>query len=229
VHRIGRVGRAGREGVAITLAEPKEQRLLTNIERLTKQKISVEKVPTVADLRARQIEITVATLRDALQRDDLAEFDGVLDALADEHDLRAIALAAVRLVHEASGATVDEKEIPDASHRLERADRTARDRGGAKPGGTGTGTKGAPGRDRGDLSPARIYVGAGRKDNVRAGDLVGAIANESNLSGRDIGPIKVAEHFSIVGVPEWAVDDVIAALQRTTVKGKKATVRRYSE
>jgi ATP-dependent RNA helicase DeaD len=54
VHRIGRVGRAGREGVAITLAEPREQRLLGNIERLTKRKIAIEKVPTVADLRARR-------------------------------------------------------------------------------------------------------------------------------------------------------------------------------
>jgi ATP-dependent RNA helicase DeaD len=58
VHRIGRVGRAGREGVAITLAEPREHRMLKNIERLTKQKIAIEKVPTVADLRTRRMEVT---------------------------------------------------------------------------------------------------------------------------------------------------------------------------
>ena len=66
VHRIGRVGRAGRQGVAITLAEPREQRLLFNIEKLTKQKIAIERVPTVADLRARQIEQTVSAVREAL-------------------------------------------------------------------------------------------------------------------------------------------------------------------
>ena len=60
VHRIGRVGRAGREGVAITMAEPREKRQLANIERLTKQKITIEQVPSVADLRARQLELTVA-------------------------------------------------------------------------------------------------------------------------------------------------------------------------
>src|SRR5204863_3600660 len=59
VHRIGRVGRAGRQGVAITLAEPREHRLLKNIEQLTRQKIAVEKVPTVADLRARRMELTL--------------------------------------------------------------------------------------------------------------------------------------------------------------------------
>ena len=63
VHRIGRVGRAGRQGVAITLAEPREQRLLFNIEKLTKQKIAIERVPTVADLRARQIESVTAVSR----------------------------------------------------------------------------------------------------------------------------------------------------------------------
>jgi ATP-dependent RNA helicase DeaD len=63
VHRIGRTGRAGREGVAITLAEPREHRMLRNIEHLTRQKIAVERVPTIVDLRARRLELTRAALR----------------------------------------------------------------------------------------------------------------------------------------------------------------------
>ena len=70
VHRIGRVGRAGREGVAITLAEPREHRMLKTIERVTKQRILIEKVPTVADLRARRLELTRAALRESLVADD---------------------------------------------------------------------------------------------------------------------------------------------------------------
>ncbi len=72
----------------------------------------------------------------------------------------------------------------------------------------------------------RIFIGAGRGDRVRPQDLVGAIANESNLSGRDIGGIEITERFSLVEVPEPVVDEVISALRRTTIKGKKATVRR---
>ena len=217
VHRIGRVGRAGREGVAITLAEPREQRLLANIERLTKQKIAVERVPSVADLRARQIELTLGTLRTALEADDLQNYDDVVDTLAQQFDLRQIALAAVKLTHEASGAVVDEKEIPDASQRTERPAK-ARTDDRAKP---------VRGKDNGET--ARVYIGVGRKDGIRPGDLVGAIANETNLSGREIGPIKLAEHFAIVGVPEWSTDAVIDAMKRTTLKGKKATVRRYTD
>ena len=95
VHRIGRVGRAGREGVAITLAEPRERRLLQNIERLTKQKITIEKVPTVADLRIRQLELTINQIRESLSSPDLEDYNTVLHALAGEDSDRNIALAAI--------------------------------------------------------------------------------------------------------------------------------------
>ena len=71
VHRIGRTGRAGREGTAITLAEPREQRLLRSIESFTKQKIEIATVPTVADLRARRLELTRASLRERLLAGEL--------------------------------------------------------------------------------------------------------------------------------------------------------------
>ena len=245
VHRIGRVGRAGREGTAITLAEPKEQRQLANIERLTKQKISFEKVPSVADLRARQIEITIGTIREAID-DDLERYAGVLDALVDPTELRTVALAAIKLAHAATGATVDEREIPDALSRLERPQSpkfgkpqskfvrdSNRDTGRDKGRDTGRDSNRTFSRDTGarpDIADvATIYVGLGRADGVRAGDLVGAIANESNLSGREIGPIKISEKFSVVGVPAQAAQQVIAALSSTTIKGKRVKARPFVE
>jgi ATP-dependent RNA helicase DeaD len=225
VHRIGRVGRAGREGVAITLAEPREQRLLGNIERLTKQQITIEKIPTVADLRARQMQLTLGTLRDALLTGDVDQFGPVVDALADEFELRDVALAAVKLAHEALGNVADDQEIPDPRERIERPDRS---KGPARPGRA----ERAERRERdepGTGETGRIYIGLGHAARVNPGDLVGCIANETNLTGKQIGPIKVAERFSIVGVPMAAVDDVIAALKRTTIKGKKVTARRYVE
>jgi ATP-dependent RNA helicase DeaD len=72
----------------------------------------------------------------------------------------------------------------------------------------------------------RLFVSAGRSAGIRPQDLVGAIAGESSLSGRDIGSIEIADRFSLVEVPESAANDVIAALRGSTIKGKKATVRR---
>jgi ATP-dependent RNA helicase DeaD len=232
VHRIGRVGRAGRQGVAITLAEPREQRLLFNIEKLTKQKIAIERVPTVADLRARQIEQTVTAVREALASDDLDDYNDVLNALAGDHNMRTIALAAVKLAHEAGGATVDEAEIPDFSHKVDRGPRADRPDRGGRP-GERPGSKGprsaSPNHRGGTVGTAFIYVGLGRKVGIRPGDLVGLIANESNLSGREIGPIKITEQFSIVGVPEARVDDVIGSLKGTLLKGKRPNARRYTD
>ncbi|MCW2948705.1 MAG: ATP-independent helicase [Actinoallomurus sp.] len=216
VHRIGRVGRAGREGVAITLAEPREHRMLKAIERATKQRIPVEKVPTIADLRARRLELTRATLQESLLGDDLEHFRAVVEPLAEEFDVMEVALAAVKLAYESSGAATDEEEIPEVA---QRTGREGRDRGEA----TGR-------RDRRGRAPAqgmtRLFFGVGRSGGIRPQDLVGAIAGESHLSGRDIGAIEIADRFSLVEVPESAADEVIRALRRSTIKGRKATVRR---
>jgi ATP-dependent RNA helicase DeaD len=231
VHRIGRVGRAGREGVAITLAEPRERRGLENIERLTKQKFEIAKVPTVSDLRERQIELTVAAVREALGAVDLEDFNTVLHALAGEDSDRNIALAAIKLVHESRGATIDELEIPDASDRLrgkpsdgkKQFDKKAPRNAGEKD------RSGKKGQRSGGAGTAFVHVSLGRKAGVRPGDLVGAIANETGLVGREIGPIRISEAYSVVGVPEASVEHVIDTMQSTTMRGKRARVRRFVE
>ena len=214
-HRIGRVGRAGREGVAITLAEPREHRMLKTIERVTKQKITIEKLPTVADLRARRLELTRSAIEESLVEGvDLERYRVVVDALTDEHDVVEIALAAIKLAHEAAGSPdEDEEEIPEVKPRGPERER----------GGTHSGRP--AGRER-DPRASRVFVGAGRTMGVRPSDLVGAITGESSVSGREIGAIEVSDRFSLIEVPEARIDEVIAALRGSTIKGKKATVRR---
>ncbi|MBA2497680.1 MAG: DEAD/DEAH box helicase, partial [Acidimicrobiia bacterium] len=153
VHRIGRVGRAGREGVAITLAEPREHRMLQTIERVTGQRIVIEQLPTVADLRARRLELTRASLREALLDGGLDPFRAVVEPLADEFDVVEVALAAVKLAHQAGGGAVDDdEEIPVATPSAGAS--------GARHGGGG-----APGGRRGGGGPSaggtRLWVGAG--------------------------------------------------------------------
>jgi ATP-dependent RNA helicase DeaD len=225
VHRIGRVGRAGREGTAITLAEPRQHRLIKTIERATKQPITIEKLPTLANLRARRLELMRTTLRESLLKDDdLDAFRSVVGPLDAEFDPYEVALAAVKLAHEASGTPREEEEIPAVE--LPPAD-DRRDGRKAKP----RDQRPAAGRDqrRGRRAPGgttRLFVSTGRSAGVRPQDLVGAITGESNLSGRDIGAIEIADRFSLVEVPESAADDVVAALRRTSIKGRSATVRR---
>jgi ATP-dependent RNA helicase DeaD len=224
VHRIGRVGRAGREGVAITLAEPREHRLVGAIERSIGARLVRETVPTVADLHARRLELTRASLREALLAGDNDRFRVVVESLSDEFDVVDIALAAVRMAHEASGGDVDDDvDIPAAREPRDARSSAARD---ATTRGRG------PAAGRAAASSTRlsdgvtIFVGAGRESRVRPNDLVGAIANESSLRGRDIGAIEIFEKFSLVQVPAASADEVIAALRRTTLRGRRPTVRR---
>jgi ATP-dependent RNA helicase DeaD len=218
VHRIGRTGRAGRGGTAITLAEPREHRLLRSIEAMTKQKIEVATVPTVADLRAKRLDITRAALRERILAGGLDGTRVVVEALAAEFDIVDIAAAAVQLAHTAVAGEGDDHEIPavttSSEHRPMRRE--------PRP------LKSARGRsDHGaERSLARIFVGAGRRAGVRPGDLVGAITGEAGIESRSIGAIEIADGFSLVEVPEEMADEIIAALRATTIRGLKPAVRR---
>jgi ATP-dependent RNA helicase DeaD len=231
VHRIGRVGRAGREGVAITLLEPRERWTLKTIERETGQRIAMQKVPTVADLRARRLELTRAALHESILEDDLERFRVVVETLTDEFDLADVALAAVKLAHEAAGggdSATDEEEIPEVKAPSPARRPTSRGADGPRSGGPRNGSRAVDGRGQGGAAAGvgRIFVAAGRSAGIRPQDLVGAITGETSLSGRQIGAIQIADRFSLVEIPEAAVDDVVAALRRTTLKGRKVAARR---
>jgi ATP-dependent RNA helicase DeaD len=204
VHRIGRTGRAGREGTAITLLDPREHRHLRTIENVTKQKIEVCPIPTVADLRAKRLELTRASLRERILQGDLDDVRVVIESLAEEFDVVDVAAAAVKLAHAAVTGDEHAAEIPAAPRRDAKPPR-------------------AP-RDGGDLT--RIFIGAGRQAGIRPGDLVGAIANEAGIAARELGAIQIAERFSLVEVPPDRADDIVAAMRKAKLRGQKVEVRR---
>ena len=219
VHRIGRVGRAGKEGVAITLVEPREHSLLRNIERLTKQKIDVGPLPTVADLRARRLELTRASVRESILEGELDQFRVVVESLSDEFDLFDIALGAVKMGHEATvtGPEGDEEEIPAAHPVRDKPYGSA----SKKSAGAGGGKK-----DKRTLaSVTRIFIGLGRASGVRPKDLVGAITGEAGIRGNQIGGIQISERFALVEVESDVSDHVMHTLRKGTIKGKKVKVR----
>jgi ATP-dependent RNA helicase DeaD len=236
VHRIGRTGRAGREGTAITLVEPREHRMLRNIEAATHTKLEIAHLPTVADLRERRTEILRANLREALLGDGFERFRGVVEPLTDEFDLVDIALAAVSLIEGAGAPNEDDVELsspPLVAGPPSRTGRPIPPRGGSRDGpgspGPRRGGPAPPGPDRGGPTGGgpwvRLFVGGGRRVGLRPGDLVGAITNEAHVPGSAVGAIQINEGFSLVDVHESVAEAVVSALRAATIRGRRLQVR----
>ncbi|HLI28950.1 MAG TPA: DEAD/DEAH box helicase [Chloroflexota bacterium] len=198
VHRIGRTGRAGRKGEAITLVTPRERRALHLIERLTKGKLKPARLPTAADVAARRREALKETLRTMVAAGDLEPYLLVVEELAAEHDVAEIAAAALKLTGEletrGNGAATPEP----APREVFPEDGLS-----AEPGMT------------------KLFLSLGRADGLRPNDIVGAIANEAGLPGKAIGAIDLYDRFSLVQVPKKDAHRVLAALQRTTLRGRR--------
>ncbi len=235
VHRIGRTGRAGREGVAITMVEPREHRLLANIERAAKVRLQVSQVPTVADLRERRLELLRANLREALLEDGRDRLRPVIEPLLEEFDVLDVALAAIGLAESAGrgDGQAEEREIAPAS-LFDRPERGPGKAAGPNKVHTGPpGLRRPPRRGPGVRSPrdgqhgpwTTLFVAAGRRAGMRPGDLVGAITGEAGVTGASVGAIQIADSHSLVEVPEAQAQDIARALSTATIKGRKVNVR----
>ncbi len=231
VHRIGRTGRAGKEGVAISFLDPRETRLLGNVERQIKKKVPLEQVPTRAMLDARRAETVANQVKAALADPRATEFVALANQAAEGSSLETVAGVAMMLLHqklfpahESDSAEFGKVDTRSKGPRSERSDRPERGERFERGGGDR-----APRGDRAERSGPRpgmtaLTLSLGNRAGVRPQDLVGAIANEANLPSRDISGIRVDEFTSRVEVPSSAVERVTEALHATKIRGRKVKV-----
>ena len=231
VHRIGRTGRAGKEGVAISFLDPRETRLLGNVERQIKKKVPLEQVPTRAMLDARRAETVANQVKAALADPRATEFVALANQAAEGSSLETVAGVAMMLLHqklfpahESDSAEFGKVDTRSKGPRSERSDRPERGERFERGGGDR-----APRGDRAERSGPRpgmtaLTLSLGNRAGVRPQDLVGAIANEANLPSRDISGIRVDEFTSRVEVPSSAVERVIEAMHATKIRGRKVKV-----
>jgi ATP-dependent RNA helicase DeaD len=234
VHRIGRTGRAGREGAAITILDPREQHLLRTIEQYTNARVTVLPIPSVADLHAKQLDRVQAAVELVLRDGPLDAFKQLVERLS-SHPPAEIAAAALKLLVRAQGGERQEMEIPAIPVRPPEFGRPIREtrhsgsRGHGGSSGVGHPPAGRSPHSRRTVEMARLYVGVGREAGIRPGDLVGAIANEATLNSNVIGNIEINHRFSIVDVPVSLASGIIEVLGRARIKGRRVPVRLFRD
>lgn len=213
VHRIGRTGRAGREGIAISLVTPREKRLLQEIQRTTGAPIQRMRLPSLGDVMSRRRERFKDTLREALAENGLAPYLSLAEEMGEEYSPTDLAAAAFKLL-----LNVEEPEGTDplAAEPEERYNRDRDDRPAPKR--RRDGDRGTPERGM-----TRLHVNVGREEGVRPGDIVGAIANEADIPGRSIGAIEIYDHFTLVDVPTKESKRVMQALKDTRIRNQRVT------
>ena len=226
VHRIGRTGRAGREGAAITILDPREQRLLRTIEQHTKARVTVLPIPSVADLRAKQLDRVQAAVEQVLRDGPLDAFKHLVERLS-AYPQAEVAAAALKLLVRAQGGERQEQEIPVRPPEFGRPIPEARRSDGRGHGGSSG--VGRPQQGKRTVEMSRVYIGAGREAGLRPGDLVGAIANEARVNSNIIGAIEIEQRFSIVDVPAAMASGIIEVLGRARIKGHRVPVRLFRD
>jgi ATP-dependent RNA helicase DeaD len=215
IHRIGRTGRAGRKGEAILFVAPRERRMLSVIERATRQKIERLELPTTETVNNKRIADFKQKITDTLALGELAFMQNLVEQYRNEHDVPALDIAAAL-----AKLTIGDKPLllaPDKDRKARRFEEKA-------PRGKGDKTRGKSHRDRPlpepDSDKQRYRIEVGHEHGVKPGNIVGAIANEAGLDGEHIGHIEIEQQFSTVDLPVGMPRDIFMDLKKVRVCGR---------
>jgi len=210
VHRIGRTGRAGRSGKATLFVTPRERRMMRDIERFTGSPIKPTKMPTLSDVAERRMSLFKESLRKNLLEGELDLYVELVEKIAEEgpYDLADVAAAAARMASASRSLVVTPIPVAPPTY--------------ARP--TSSSSSPAPRRDDSERG-VRLSMSVGKKDGIRAADVVGSIANEADVPGKEIGPIEIRDDMTFVTVPERYVAAILAKVGRSRFRGKAVNLR----
>jgi len=237
VHRIGRTGRAGREGDAILFVAPRERRMLQAIEKATNQKISMMELPSTDLINNRRIEKFKQRITDTLAEKELSLFRDMIDKYQQEHETPVVDIAAAlaKMLQGDAPFLLQNKPVgkpdrgwdrddkrPDRGQREERRPREERgprrERTGADP------------RDQNQpLEPGmqRYRIEVGHEHKVKPGNIVGAIANEADIESKYIGRINIFDDHSLVDLPEGMPKELFHTLKKARVMGQALNISSF--
>lgn len=215
VHRIGRTGRAGREGAAILFVTPREKYMLRQIEKATRQKVEPMHMPTAEAVNETRKQRFAQQITETIESEDLSFFREIIEDYENEHDTTAEDIAAALAVIAQQGRPFFLDESEDIANKSRPFSDEDSDRGGRKAK-----------RAHNDEGMVNYKLNVGRSSRVTAGAIVGALANEGGIKGSQIGSIDIRQHFTIVGLPEDLPRDFFDRLRDTKIAGEFINIRK---
>ena len=229
VHRIGRTGRAGRTGEAILFVSPRERRALRQIERVTKQRIEPMSMPTIADVNKRRLENFRNQILDTIENSDLEPYVQVIEEMLTDDSIEPeILCAALAKMAQRDGELLLDESEPEPAFRSFDDKPKSNFEGNRERRRGGPSAEPQPLKDFPDLKMVRYRLAVGRRDVVKPGQIVGAIANEANLDSKYIGEISIFDTFTIVDLPEGMPRETMDVLAHARVNGRALELREYS-
>lgn len=226
VHRIGRTGRAGRTGEAILFVSPRERRALRQIERITKQKIEPMGMPTVADVNKSRLENFKNQILETIENGGLEMYEEVISDLVSDSliEIETLCAALAKMVQKDGNLFLSEDEIDVKMRSFDDKSFEKPARSGKTVNAVAQKLKNHP-----ELEMIKYRLAVGRKDGVKPGQIVGAIANEGNMDSEYIGEISIYDTFSTVDLPEGMPDETREILAKARVCGRALDIREYSK
>ena len=211
VHRIGRTGRAGREGKAFNLVVGKEVYKLREIQRYCKTRIIPQAIPSLDDVTSIKADKILDQVGEVLQDSDLSKVIDIVEKRVLEEDYTTLDLAAalLKMMMGEEGEELLEENRP-LRELEDLEDESRRSRGGRNG-------RGSRGRNE---DVARLFINIGKNQNVKPGDILGAIAGESGMPGKMVGSIDMYDKYTFVEVPRENADAVLKAMKDVKIKGK---------
>ena len=248
VHRIGRTGRAGREGMSIAFVRPREMHSLRHYERLTSGKVNMYELPNIQELGKKRIERAGNEIAALIESKDLSSMREIVESMANESEMSMLDLAAALLYQKQLKQPLQPKEDPkprrDARENNSRDSRNDRGRDSRRDSrGEKTAHRGDKGGQRGsrDDRPRKEKVNrndvdwqtyrleVGKEHGARPGDIVGAIANEISLDSSYIGAINLHDKHSFVQLPKGIPADLFKQLKGVRVRRQPLAITASEE
>lgn len=237
VHRIGRTGRAGRTGIAFSFVVGREVYKLRDIQRYCKTKIIPQAVPSLDDITEIKAEKILEQAGCVMNEIDLSPIVHILEKKLLEEDYTSLELAAALLRMHMGESNEDIIIDSRPARSLDDLDSWGgKDQRGRRDGRYGRGRdargqrsgRGGRGRSQ-DNGMARLFLNVGRDQNIKPGDVLGAIAGESGISGRMIGSIDMYDKYTFVEVPEDCAGEVLECMKRVKIRGKNVRMELANE